>query len=88
MKALNSTILPIVGVAKRAMIKLEGWNGPADFVVAKMNDFDMVLGMEFLLEHQMILMPLAKCLVITEFAPTIVQTDIHQPNGLKMISAM
>lgn len=33
-------------------------------------------------------MPLAKCLVITGSAPTVVQTDIRQPNGFKMISAM
>ncbi|KAA0058248.1 reverse transcriptase [Cucumis melo var. makuwa] len=44
--------------------------------------------MEFLLEHQVIPMPLAKCLVITGSFPTVVQADIRQPNGFKMISAM
>ncbi|TYK19135.1 uncharacterized protein E5676_scaffold522G00590 [Cucumis melo var. makuwa] len=33
-------------------------------------------------------MPSAKCLVITRSFPTIVQADIHQPNGFKMISVM
>ncbi|TYK01231.1 reverse transcriptase [Cucumis melo var. makuwa] len=44
--------------------------------------------MEFLLEHQVIPMPLAKCLVITGSTPSVVQTDLRQPDGLKMISVM
>ncbi|KAA0066326.1 reverse transcriptase [Cucumis melo var. makuwa] len=53
-----------------------------------MDDFDVVLGMKFLLEHQVIPMPLAKCLAITGSFPMVVQADICQPNGFKMISAM
>ncbi|TYK02735.1 RNA-directed DNA polymerase-like protein [Cucumis melo var. makuwa] len=63
------------------MIRLGGWHDLVDFVVVKMGDFDVVLGIEYLLGHQVIRMPLAKCLVITRSAPTIVQTEIHQPNG-------
>ncbi|KAA0049575.1 Asp_protease_2 domain-containing protein [Cucumis melo var. makuwa] len=44
--------------------------------------------MEFLLEHQVIPIPLAKCLVITGPTPSVVQTDLRQLDGLKMISAM
>ncbi|TYJ95701.1 uncharacterized protein E5676_scaffold726G00310 [Cucumis melo var. makuwa] len=88
MKAVNSIALPIVGLVKRTMIKLRGWRGPVDFVVVKMDDFDVVLGMEFLLEHQVIPMPSAKCLAITGSFPTVVQADIRQPNGFKMISVM
>uniref|UniRef100_A0A9I9EHA8 Uncharacterized protein n=1 Tax=Cucumis melo TaxID=3656 RepID=A0A9I9EHA8_CUCME len=49
MKAVNSVALPIVGLVKRTTIKFGGWKGPVDFVVVKMDDFDVVLGMEFLL---------------------------------------
>ena len=63
------------------MIRLEGWNSLIDFMVVKMDDFHVVLGMEFLLEHKMIPMPLAKCSVITGSTPTVIQIDIHQPNG-------
>ncbi|KAL4031055.1 hypothetical protein IC575_009311 [Cucumis melo] len=69
------------------MIRLGGWSGLVDFVVVKMDDFDVVLGMEFLLEHQVIPMPLAKCLVITGPTPRLC-IDLRQPDGLKMISAM
>ena len=44
--------------------------------------------MEFLLEHQVIIMPAANCLVITSSKPTVVQTDLRQPKGLRTISAM
>ena len=53
-----------------------------------MDDFEVVLGMKFLLEHQVVTMLLAKCLVITKSAPIVIQIDIRQPNGLKMISTM
>ena len=88
MKAMNYAALPIIGQVKQTMIRLEGWNGLVYFMVVKMDDFDVVLEMEFLLEYQVIPMPLTKCLVITGSALTVVQTDIHQPNGLKMISVM
>ena len=52
-----------------------------------MDDFDIVLEMEFLLEHQVILMPLEICLVIRS-APTVVQTDLRQPKKLRMILVM
>ncbi|TYK15436.1 uncharacterized protein E5676_scaffold571G00880 [Cucumis melo var. makuwa] len=88
MKAVNYVALPIVELVKRTTIKLGGWKGPVDFVVVKMDNFDVVLRMEFLLEHQVIPMPSAKCLGIIGSFPTVVQADIRQPNGFKMISAM
>lgn len=71
-KAVNYSAIPIIRVEKRKMIKLGGWNDFTDFVVVKMDDFDVVLKMNFLLEHQMIPIPLAKYLVITSSSPTVV----------------
>ncbi|KAA0062589.1 hypothetical protein E6C27_scaffold79G00840 [Cucumis melo var. makuwa] len=88
MKVVNSVALPIVELVKRTTIKLGGWKGPVDFAVVRMDDFDVVLGMEFLFEHQVISMPSAKCIVIIGSFPTVVQADIRQPNGFKMISTM
>ncbi|KAA0042046.1 Endo-1,4-beta-xylanase A [Cucumis melo var. makuwa] len=45
MKAVNFVALPIVELVKRTTIKLGGWKGPVDFVVVKMDDFDVVLKM-------------------------------------------
>ena len=69
---MNSTTLPIVRLVKQTMIKLKGWSDPIDFVVVRIDDFDVVLEMEFLLEHQVIPRPLAKCLVIIGSTPTVV----------------
>ncbi|KAA0035567.1 reverse transcriptase [Cucumis melo var. makuwa] len=41
-----------------------------------------------LVKQTVISMPSAKCLVITGSFPTVVQADIHQPNGFKMILVM
>ena len=72
MKAINSMALPILGIARKTTLKLETWSSLVDFVIVKMDDFDVVLEMKFLLEHKVIPMPLAKCLVITGSTPTIV----------------
>ena len=60
MKAVNSEALPIVRVSKGVPFKIGDWTGELDLVVVRMDDFDVVLGMEFLLEHKVIPMPLAK----------------------------
>ena len=53
-----------------------------------MDDFNVVSGMNILLKHKVIYMPLAKCLVVMESNPTIIQKNIHQPRGLKMMSIL
>ena len=88
MKIVNSVALPIVGLVRRTTIRLEACDGLIDLVVVKMDEFDVVLGKEFLLEHQVIPMLVTKCLVITGFTPTVVQTNICQSNGVKMILTM
>ena len=52
MKAVNFEALPIVGVSKRVPFKLGAWTGELDLVEVRMDDFDVVLEMEFLLEHK------------------------------------
>ena len=88
MKAVNSEALPIVGVSKRVPFKLGAWTGELDLVVVCMDNFDVVLGMEFLLEYKVIPMPLAKCLVITDCNPTVIPASIKQSGNLRMISTI
>ena len=63
MKVVNSMALLILGIVRKIFLKLRTMSSQVNFVIIKMDDFDMVLGMKFLLEHKVILMPLAKCLV-------------------------
>ena len=53
-----------------------------------MDDFNVVLGMDFLLEREVISMPLAKCLVITDHNLTVILASIKQPGNFRMISAI
>ena len=87
-KIVNSEVLPIVGVSKRVPLKLGAWSGVMDLVVVRMDDFGVVLGMDFLLERKVLPMPLAKCLVITDHNPTVIPTSIKQPGNLRIISAI
>ena len=56
-----------------------------NLVVVRMDDFDVVLRMDFLLEHKVNPIPLAKCLVITDHNPTLILASIKQPGNLRMI---
>ena len=47
MKAVNSPAKPIVGIAQGVNITLGTWSGKLDFSIVPMDDFKMVLGMEF-----------------------------------------
>ena len=54
MKVANSVALPILGIARKTTIKFGTLSSLVDFVIVKMDDFDVVLGMKFLLEHKVI----------------------------------
>ncbi|XP_022972954.1 uncharacterized protein LOC111471473 [Cucurbita maxima] len=90
LSALQRKVEPKEIVEKGLIVpfKIGDWTGELDLVVARMDDFDVVLGMEFLLEHKVIPMPLAKCLVITDSNPTVIPASIKQPGNLRMISAI
>ena len=47
MKAVNSPAKPIAGIAQGVHITLGTWSGKLDFSIVPMDDFKMVLGMEF-----------------------------------------
>ena len=85
MKLINLVALLVLGVAKGTPIKLKIWIGQTNFVVVKMDDFDIVLGMDFLLKQKVIPMPLTKCLVVTRSNPTIIQTNTRQLKGIKLM---
>ena len=60
MEVFNLETLPTVGVSKRVSLKRGAWSGEMDLVVVRMDNFDVVLGMDFLFEHKVIPMAMAK----------------------------
>ncbi|GAV79296.1 Asp_protease domain-containing protein [Cephalotus follicularis] len=64
LKVVNSKSLATEGLAKDVLLKLGQWGGHVNFTVATMNDFDMVLGLEFLTQAKVIPIPAASWLLI------------------------
>uniref|UniRef100_A0A5K1C523 Aspartic peptidase DDI1-type domain-containing protein n=1 Tax=Nymphaea colorata TaxID=210225 RepID=A0A5K1C523_9MAGN len=56
-KAVNSEARPIYAIVRDAVVKIEGWSGRANFSVVQTDDFQMILGMEFLCASKMVPMP-------------------------------
>ncbi|KAF3781173.1 hypothetical protein EJ110_NYTH34457 [Nymphaea thermarum] len=56
-KAVNSEARPIYFIVRDAVVKIEGWSGRANFSVVQTDDFQMILGMEFLCASKMVPMP-------------------------------
>ena len=52
MKVVNFEALLIVELLKMISLKLGQWIGDVDFFMVRIDDFDVVLGMEFLLKHR------------------------------------
>ncbi|KAF2294337.1 hypothetical protein GH714_009417 [Hevea brasiliensis] len=63
-KAVNYKAANIVGVAHRISCQMGSWNGEIDFTVIPLNDFDVVIGMEFLKKAQAIPIPIVNCLLL------------------------
>ena len=76
MQAVNSKVLPIVGISKRVSLKLGEWRGDVDLVVVHIDNFDIVLGMKFLLQHKVIPIPLTQCMVVTSSNSRVIQAKI------------
>ena len=49
LKAVNSEAINIAGTAKQVHCKVGSWEGKIDFTVTPLDDFDIVLGLDFLI---------------------------------------
>ncbi|XP_062107132.1 uncharacterized protein LOC133818349 [Humulus lupulus] len=88
MKAVNSKALATTGVAKGVKVKIDTWEGQTDLVVVHMDNFDVVLGMEFLTEKCAIPIPATGSLLIMGETPSMVPAKVIPPPGVKLLSAL
>ncbi|KAK4394455.1 hypothetical protein Sango_1599800 [Sesamum angolense] len=56
-KAINSAAQPIVGVAKSVLIKVGPFEGMTNLSVVVMDDFKLILGLEFLRDTRTVILP-------------------------------
>ncbi|KAE8699135.1 Flowering locus K-like proteiny domain [Hibiscus syriacus] len=76
MKAVNSSAVAICGTAKNVKIKLGVWEGEVDFTISPMDDFDVVLGINFMISARVIPMPSTSCLMLLGEIPCVVPTTL------------
>ena len=88
MKAVNSEALATTGVAKKVNMKIGSWEGQTDLVVVRMDDFDVILGMDFLTEKGAIPIPATGSLLIMGETPAVVPAKVEQPPKTKLLSAL
>ena len=62
-KDVISNVEKVVGLDHQVRLKLREWTGVGDFIVVPLDDFNVVLGQEFMKKEKETLMPHLDCLV-------------------------
>ena len=89
LKAVNSAAKPSEGVNRGVTIKIRPWEGKIDFTVAPMDDFKIVIGMDFLRQVRVVPIPFLRSMAILEDeAPCMVPTISESKAKTPMLSAM
>ncbi|KAJ0944403.1 putative transcription factor interactor and regulator CCHC(Zn) family [Helianthus annuus] len=89
MKTVNTNAKPIHGEAKDVQIRIGEWAGLINFSVVEMDDFKVVLGMEFFDKVRAFPMPFVNSLCILDEGKTcMVRTERGSKNGSKTLSAI
>ena len=75
LKAVNSAAKPSQGVARGVTMKIGPWEGKVNITVAPMDDFRIVIGMDFLSQVKAVPIPfLCSMAILEEEAPCMVLT--------------
>ncbi|RVW42674.1 RNA-directed DNA polymerase-like [Vitis vinifera] len=89
LKAVNSATKPSHGVARGVTMHIGSWEGRVDFTVVPMDDFKMVLGMDFLQKVKVVPLPfLPSMAILEEEKSCMVTTVIEGTLKTPMLSAM
>ncbi|KAL4199179.1 hypothetical protein AMTRI_Chr03g49890 [Amborella trichopoda] len=89
LKAVNSEAKPLLGVAKAVELKLGGWSGTVNLSAVPMNDFRVILGMDFLRAAKVAPMPyLGVVSIMDTKTPCMVTAAKGEKGKVGMLSAM
>ncbi|KAK3035048.1 hypothetical protein RJ639_034838 [Escallonia herrerae] len=86
-KAINSAAQPVAGIARSVLIKIGPYEGRTNFSVVIMDDFKLILGLEFLRDTKTTVMPCTNSLVMLGNKPCVIPT-ISSRAGERSISAL
>ena len=89
LKAVNSVAKPSQGVARGVTMKIGSWEGKIDFTVAPMDDFKIVIGIDFLRQVRAVPIPFLRSMAILEKeAPCMIPTITKSKAKTPMLSAI
>ena len=88
MNAVNLKALATMGLAKQVCVKIGTWEGTTNLIAVKMDDFDVISGMEFLVEKGTIPIPSTNSLLIMVEKLAMVPAKVKQATKLKLLSAL
>ncbi|KAK2981125.1 hypothetical protein RJ640_016294 [Escallonia rubra] len=86
-KAINSAAQPVAGIARSVLIKIGPYEGRTNFSVVIMDDFKLILGLEFLRDTKTTVMPCTNSLAMLGSKPCVIPT-ISPRAGERSISAL
>ncbi|KAK3027520.1 hypothetical protein RJ639_040235 [Escallonia herrerae] len=86
-KAINSAAQPVAGIARSVLIKIGPYEGRTNFSVVIMDDFKLILGLEFLRDTKTTVMPCTNSLAMLGSKPCVIPT-ISPRAGERSISAV
>jgi len=86
-KAVNSSPTPIDDIAHKVDVSIGEWHGQENLTVVPMDDFDVVLGSEFLDKVKAVLIPYTNTMCIIEGKACTVQIKWENVSS-KMLSAL
>ncbi|KAK8590801.1 hypothetical protein V6N13_057692 [Hibiscus sabdariffa] len=88
-KAINSAARPIHGVAQEVKTIVGTWSGRMNYTIVPMEDFKVILGLEFFNQAKAIPMPFANAMTITEGKQAcVVPTVRATKQKVKVLSAL
>uniref|UniRef100_A0A2C9WGY9 Retrotransposon gag domain-containing protein n=1 Tax=Manihot esculenta TaxID=3983 RepID=A0A2C9WGY9_MANES len=87
-KVVNSKAQNTVGVAQSVACEMGSWKGEVNFTVMPLDDFDVVIGMEFLKTARAVPILSVDCLLLMGDRPCVVPTTFNSIYEKKLISAL
>ncbi|KAK2979366.1 hypothetical protein RJ640_018446 [Escallonia rubra] len=87
LKAINSAPQPVAGISRSVLIKIGPYEGRTNFSVVIMDDFKLILGLEFLRDTKTTVMPCTNFLAMVGSKPCVIPT-ISSRAGERSISAL
>ncbi len=89
LKAVNSEAKPLHGMARGVDMQIGSWSGKIDLTVAPMDDFQVVLGMDFLGKVKAVPLPyLRSVAILEEKTPCVVKATSNGGFKTPVLSAM